>query len=75
MTDTQELKALMVRNNVSRQDLAKALSVSYSTILSRLKDGNFTLNQVDILIKTLNIANPSEVFFSDSEVASHATKE
>lgn len=75
MTNTQEIKALMVRHEVSRQDLADALGVSYSTLLSRLKDGNFSLKQVEVLISKLHIDNPSEVFFSGSEVAQDATKE
>lgn len=73
MVNTQEIKALMVRNNMTRQDLAKELGVSYSTVLSRLKDGNFTSNQIDVLIKVLHIEDPVSVFFSGLEVASDDT--
>lgn len=73
MVNTQEIKALMIRNNVSRQDLADALGVSYVTLSHRLKDGNFTSKQMDILVKTLHITNPTEVFFSDLRVAQDAT--
>lgn len=75
MTNVQEIKALMVRNEVSRQDLADALGISYNTILTRLKDGNFTSKQMDILVEILHITNPAEVFFSNLKVASYATKE
>lgn len=60
-----ELRAQMVRNGVSQEDLSKALGINTTTLWRKIKaDGNFTRNEISIMIDYLNLKDPDSIFFA-----------
>ena len=65
MFNTTEFKAQMVRKNLSGRDVAKALGINEATFYRKLRnDGSFTRGEIDTLIRVMDIANPSDIFFA-----------
>lgn len=65
MIRTQELKAELVRNRMTQQDMAKILGVTPRTFYARMKKGKFGSDDIKKMIDTLHIDNPGEIFFAD----------
>lgn len=64
MIDRNGLKAMIVKNGCSQKDMAKLLNMSTKTFYSRMKRGNFGVDEAKILIEALGIENPAEIFFA-----------
>ena len=65
MIKTDELKGIIAKNNKSQSDVAKAIGVSPKTFYMKMKKGIFGSDEIQIMIKDLNIKNPIEIFFAD----------
>ena len=66
MFKENELKAQMARKGVTQEELAKALGLNASTLWRKLKaDGNFTRNEIGIIMDYLEIDDPNSIFFAD----------
>ena len=65
MIDILALKAEMVRNGYTREELAEKLEMSSKTLSSRFKKGIFGSDEIESLVSILKIANPMQIFFSD----------
>jgi len=65
MLDRNALRAEIVRNGFTQKDVAKMLDISEKTFISRMKKGVFGTDEVEIMIKNLNIKDPTEIFFAD----------
>lgn len=64
MFDKNRLKAQMVLRGMTTKELAAQLNIDESTFYRKLKNnGQFTREELAIMIKVLNIENPSEIFF------------
>lgn len=64
MFDKNRLKAQMVLRGMTTKELAAKLNIDESTFYRKLKNnGQFTREELAIMIKVLNIENPSEIFF------------
>ena len=60
-----KLKGRMVEKKVTQCEMAKLLNISVSTLNAKLnKKREFTINEVIVVCKTLEITNPSEYFFA-----------
>lgn len=66
MLNKRALKVEFVRNGMTQKDVAHALGISEKTLIRRLKEGNFGLDEVNQLIEILHISNPCEIFFAKS---------
>ena len=64
MLDRNALRAEIVRNGKNQKEIAKILGISEKTLISRMKKGVFGTDEVEILIRELNIKNPSDIFFA-----------
>ena len=59
-----KLKGRMVEKKVTQGEMAKRLNVSVSTLNAKLnKKREFTVNEVIVVCKALEIKNPKEYFF------------
>ena len=59
-----KLKGRMVEKKVTQGEMAKKLNVSISMLNAKLnKKREFTVNEVIVVCKTLEIKNPNEYFF------------
>lgn len=59
-----KLKGRMVEKNITQGIMAKKLNVSISTLNAKLnKKREFTVDEVIVVCKALDIKNPKEYFF------------
>ena len=55
----------MVLKEISAKDLAKALDLNEATFYRKLKnDGSFTRGELEVIIQTLDIEDPADIFFA-----------
>ena len=66
MLNRNELKAAMARKGYNQETLANAIGITPRTFSSKIKKGNFGLNEMDAMISLLEIKNPVEIFFMQS---------
>lgn len=64
MVNVNKLKAKIVENGTSIEDLAKKMGKTTSTLYRKINNGNgtnFTIGEIDSFIKLLNINSPNEI--------------
>lgn len=64
MIKTNELKGIIAKNNKSQSDVAKIIGISPKTFYSKMKNGVFGSDEIQIMIEDLRIENPMEIFFA-----------
>ncbi len=64
MLNRNALRAEIVRNGLTQRDVAKIIGVSEKTFISRMKKGVFGTDEVEAMIKHLNIKDPTAIFFA-----------
>lgn len=65
MVDVNALKAEMVRNGYSQKSLAKELGMCSKTLGLKMQNGTFGCDEVENLIKILNLSDPMSIFFAN----------
>lgn len=63
MIDTNELRGIIAKNGKTQSDVAKMLNITPKTFYIRMKKGVFGSDEIQIMIKELNIKNPMDIFF------------
>ncbi|WP_271814782.1 DUF739 family protein [Clostridium beijerinckii] len=58
-----ELKGKMRAKGYTQEKLARELGMSPKTLRNKLNKGIFGSNEIDKMIKLLDIKNPIEIFF------------
>lgn len=64
MLNTRELKAQMVRKDITQKKLAEEIGISEKTFISRMKKGVFGTDEAKVIIDVLGIENPEKIFFA-----------
>lgn len=65
MFDKNRFKAAMVMSGITSKEVAKILGINESTLYRKINsEGNFTRKEIKILIDTLELKNPEEIFFT-----------
>ncbi len=64
MVDTNELRGIIAKNGKTQADVAKMLNITPKTFYSKMKNGVFGSDEIQIMINELNINNPMEIFFA-----------
>lgn len=59
---TNDLRALIVKNGLTQQEVAKLIGISPKTFYRKMKRGIFGTDEVEKMIQILNIQNPAEIF-------------
>lgn len=65
MFEKNRFKAAMVMSGKTSKEVAKILGINESTLYRKINsEGNFTRKEIKILIDTLGLKNPEEIFFT-----------
>lgn len=64
MIQTNELKALIVKRGMTQGEVAIKLGMTPKTFYAKMKRGVFRSDEMEGMIRILNIENPSEIFFN-----------
>jgi len=64
MLNTNKLKSYIVGQGMTQGDVAKSLNISPKTFSNKMKKGVFGSDEIEIMIKLLNIKDPMSVFFA-----------
>ena len=64
MIKTGDLKAEIVRNNLSQKDVARMFGVTPKTFYDKMSKGVFGSDEIEIMIKELHIEDPIQIFFA-----------
>ena len=65
MIDTKALYGAIVANGLTQKDVAHRMEMAPKTFYLKMKKGVFGSDEIEFLIKELNIKNPMEIFFAD----------
>jgi transcriptional regulator with XRE-family HTH domain len=60
-----ELKGKIKAKGYTQERLAKELGISPKTLSNKLSKGVFGTNEIEQIIKILDIKNPLEIFFAE----------
>lgn len=63
MIRTDELKGIIAKNGLSQSKVAKMLGITPKTFYNKMKSGVFGSDEIQIMIDSLNIDNPVDIFF------------
>lgn len=61
---TNELRGIIVKNNLTQTDVAKMIGVTPKTFYAKMKAGIFGSDEIQTMIEKLNIENPIDIFFA-----------
>lgn len=64
MIKTDELRGIIAKNGYSQSDIARKIGITPKTFYEKMKNGVFGSDEIQIMIDTLNIDNPSTIFFA-----------
>ena len=64
MLNVPEFKAAMARKGYTQKALAQILGISEKTFYDRMKNKRFGSDEIEKLIKVLEISDPMPIFFS-----------
>lgn len=65
MIDTKALYGVIVANGLTQRALAHRMNMAPKTFYLKMKRGVFGSDEIEFMIKELNIKNPMEIFFAD----------
>lgn len=65
MIKTDKLIGCMAENGYSKTRMAKALGITPKTFYLKLARGVFGSDEIEKMIKLLNIEDPCKIFFAD----------
>lgn len=59
-----ELKALIVKEGMTQQEVARHLGITPKTFYNKMRKGVFGTDEVSKMITLLHIENPADIFFA-----------
>ena len=65
MIDTKALKGLIVSKDMTQKDVAQHLKMHPKTFYSKMRKGVFGSDEMEGMIKLLDIKNPIDIFFAN----------
>jgi hypothetical protein len=66
MINVNKLRGRMAERGRSGQDMAKVIGKTPKTFYLKMKTGVFNSDEIEAMVKDLEIANPSEIFFAEA---------
>ncbi len=64
MINTNKLRGIMAEQGKSQKDVAEAIGITPRTLYSHMKSGKFWTDEIDGIVKFLDIKNPAEIFLA-----------
>ncbi len=71
---TKKLIGILAENKISQSEMARRIGITPKTFYSKMSKGVFGSDEIEIMIKELNIENPWSIFFAN-EVTSKVINE
>lgn len=65
MIDTNALKAVIVLNGMTQQEVAEKIGITSKTFYNKMKKGVFGSDEMEAMIDLLSIENPGAIFFAE----------
>ena len=65
MIDVNKLRGRMAEKCCTGQDMAKVIGKTPKTFYAKMKAGVFDSDEIEAMVKYLEIKNPIEIFFAD----------
>ena len=65
MIDVNKLRGKMAERGRSGQDMAKVIEKTPKTFYAKMKAGVFDSDEIEAMVKELDIENPMEIFFAE----------
>lgn len=65
MIDVNKLRGRMAEKGRSGQDMAKVIRKTPKTFYAKMKAGVFSSDEIEAIVRDLEIENPMEIFFAD----------
>lgn len=67
MFDKNAFRAELARRGLTQKEVAHMIGMSEKTFVSRIKHGNFGLDECDLIIKAINLKDPASIFFAEQD--------
>ena len=64
MIDVNKLRGRMAEKGRSGQDMAKVINKTPKTFYAKMKIGVFDSDEIEAMVKDLEIENPMDIFFA-----------
>lgn len=65
MIDTNALRGRIAEKGMSQSDVAKAIGITPKTFYIKMDKGVFGSDEIEAMIKILNISEPARIFFAE----------
>lgn len=65
MINTNKLRGIIAEKNLSQRNIAAELGITPETFYRKMKKGVFDSNEINQMIKILDIHDPVAIFFTD----------
>ena len=65
MVNTSKLKGVIVANDKTQEEVARAIGITPKTFYLKMKKGVFGSDEIEKMIKLLNIDDPISIFFAN----------
>ena len=65
MIDTNALRGRIAEKGMSQSDVAKAIGITPKTFYIKMDKGVFGSDEIEAMIKILNISEPAKIFFAE----------
>lgn len=65
MINVNKLRGRMAEKGCNGQDVAKVIGKTPKTFYAKMKAGVFDSDEIEAMVKYLDIDNPMEIFFAD----------
>lgn len=65
MIKTHELRGIIAKEGYSQSDVAKKIGITPKTFYEKMAKGIFGSDEIQVMIKMLNIENPISIFFAE----------
>lgn len=64
MIQVNKLRGIIAENGLSQADVAKEIGITPKTFYGKMKNGVFGSDEIEVMIKLLNIKDPASIFFA-----------
>ena len=65
MIDVNKLRGRMAEKNRNGRDMARVIGKTPKTFYSKMKAGVFDSDEIEAMVRDLDIQNPLEIFFAN----------
>lgn len=64
MIRTDRLRGLLAEKRITQKEMAKKIGITPKTFYDKMNKGIFGSDEIEIMIETLEIDDPADVFFA-----------